>query len=206
MDMHNRIKPLQDQVSKICVYCGSRDGGRSQYRQAAAVLGQTLARQGLGLVYGGARVGLMGAVADAAMAAGASVLGVLPQGLAGRELAHRGLTELRVVETMHQRKAAMAQAAAGFIALPGGLGTLEELFEILTWRQLGWHDKPVGLLDIDGFYQPLLAGLRQMAEHGFIEPASIDNMLVAADPRTLVARMKDNLGQTVTMSADQLAR
>ncbi|AWN15300.1 Lysine decarboxylase family [Salinisphaera sp. LB1] len=173
----------------ICVYCGSRDGVDARYRQAAGVLGTVLARAGIGLVYGGARVGLMGAVADAALAAGGAVLGVIPRGLADREVAHHGVSELRVVETMHQRKLAMIEAADGFIAMPGGFGTLEELFEVLTWHQIGWHDKPAGLLDVAGFYQPLIACMNHMRDQGFVGPEHVSRIAVAENAESLVEQV-----------------
>lgn len=174
---------------RICVYCGSRDGADPRYREAAEALGAALAYSGLGLIYGGARVGLMGALADAALAAGAPVTGVMPRGLVDRELAHHGLNELRVVETMHQRKLAMIEAADGFIAMPGGFGTLEELFEVLTWRQIGWHDKPAGLLDIGGFYQPLIACLAHMSEQGFVGAGNVTRIAVAEAAEALVEQI-----------------
>lgn len=180
---------LPDSHRWICVYCGSRDGIDARYRQAASVLGTVLARAGIGLVYGGARVGLMGAVADAVLAAGGAVLGVIPRGLAAREVAHHGVTELRVVETMHQRKLAMIEAADGFIAMPGGFGTLEELFEVLTWHQIGWHDKPVGLLDVAGFYQPLIACMNHMRDQGFVGTEHVSRIAVAENAESLVEQV-----------------
>lgn len=177
----------------LCVYCGSRDGVDTRYREAAEALGAALARAGIGLVYGGARVGLMGALADAALAAGAPVTGVMPRGLADRELAHHGLSELRVVETMHQRKLAMIEAADGFIAMPGGFGTLEELFEVLTWHQIGWHDKPAGLLDIAGFYQPLIACLTHMRDQGFVGAGNVSRIAVAGTAEALVEQIAAKL-------------
>ncbi|MBN8999547.1 MAG: TIGR00730 family Rossman fold protein, partial [Rhizobiales bacterium] len=135
---------------RVCVFCGSSAGNRPGYREAALALGRTLAERGAELVYGGSKVGLMGAVADAALAAGGRVIGIIPTSLRDKEIAHEGLTELYVVGSMHERKAMMADMSSGFIALPGGIGTLEELFEIWTWAQLGYHRKPVGLLDIEG--------------------------------------------------------
>lgn len=182
----------------VCVYCGSRDGVDPLYREVAALLGRALGEAGLRLVYGGARVGLMGAVADGALAAGGEVLGVMPRGLmAGREIAHEGLTELKVVDTMHQRKLAMIDNADAFIAMPGGLGTLEELFEVLTWHQLGWHDKPCGLLDTAGFYQPLVTCMTHMQEAGFVADREISRIHVESDPQTLVAAMASALLEDV---------
>ncbi len=155
----------------LCVYCGSRTGDNAAYEVAATAVGAAIGRRGWRLVYGGGRAGLMGHVADAALAAGASVLGVIPRSLMEREVGHRGLTELHVVETMHERKLMMAQHSDAFIALPGGIGTFEELFEVWTWRQLGYHDKPVGLLNVDGYYDALLGFMRQTVARGFVSDA-----------------------------------
>lgn len=145
----------------LCVYCGSRTGDSAAYEAAAAAIGTAIGRRGWRLAYGGGRAGLMGRVADAALAAGAPVLGVIPRSLMEREVGHSGLTELHVVDTMHERKLMMAQHSDAFIALPGGIGTFEELFEVWTWRQLGYHDKPVGLLNVDGYYDTLLGFMQQ---------------------------------------------
>jgi uncharacterized protein (TIGR00730 family) len=152
-------------IRRICVFCGSREGARPEYATGARALGQALAARGIELVYGGGGVGLMGVLADAVLRAGGRVIGIIPGPLATRELAHTGVNELRVVGSMHERKATMAELADGFIALPGGLGTLEELLEILTWAQLGIHQKPVGVLNQAGYYD----GLRQLLEHGVAE-------------------------------------
>src|SRR3546814_750650 len=154
---------------RLCVFCGSSDGARPAYRDAAHALGKALADAGIGLVYGGAAVGLMGAVADGALARGGEVMGVLPRSLADRELAHPGLTQLHVVGSMHERKAMMAKLSDGFIALPGGLGTFEELFEIWTWAQLGYHRKPVALLNVDGYYDGLLSFLDHPVREAFVD-------------------------------------
>jgi uncharacterized protein (TIGR00730 family) len=154
----------------VTVFCGSSSGSRPSYREAAASLGRVLAERGIGLVYGGADVGLMGVLADAALAGRGEVVGVIPESLVQREVAHGGLSDLRVVTSMHQRKAVMADLGDAFVALPGGLGTLEELFEILTWAQLGIHRKPVGLLDVDGYFDPLLAMLDHATREGFVRP------------------------------------
>ncbi|MBL0091019.1 MAG: TIGR00730 family Rossman fold protein [Piscinibacter sp.] len=155
----------------LCVYCGSRAGDNAAYEAAATAVGTAIGRRGWRLVYGGGRAGLMGRVADAALSAGAPVLGVIPRSLMEREVGHRGLTELHVVETMHERKLMMAQHSDAFIALPGGIGTFEELFEVWTWRQLGYHDKPVGLLNVDGYYDALLDFMRQTVARGFVSDA-----------------------------------
>lgn len=152
-------------MKRICVYCGSSPGKNAQYGEAARILGQELSSRGLGLVYGGASVGVMGAVADSALKGGAEVIGVIPRSMATREVAHRGLDELLVVESMHERKARMEDLSDGFIALPGGWGTIEEIFEMLTWAQLGYHDKPCGLLNTASYFDQLFSFL----EHGFAQ-------------------------------------
>ncbi|MBO6936495.1 MAG: TIGR00730 family Rossman fold protein [Deltaproteobacteria bacterium] len=172
----------------VCVYCGSAPGADPVYLEAARALGTTLAERGLGLVYGGARVGSMGAVADAALAAGGRVVGVIPESLRSRELAHQGLTELVVVDSMHERKAIMAQRADAFLALPGGLGTLEELFEVLTWAQLGIHAKPCGVLDVAGYWSPLLSFLDRAVDQGFVTQLSRDLLMVGDDAGRLLDR------------------
>ena len=155
-------------IRSICVFCGAATGRDPSYAAAAAVTGETLARRGIRVVYGGGRLGLMGTVADAALAAGGEVVGVIPRGLVDRELAHPALTELRIVETLHERKAQMAELADGFLALPGGLGTLEELAEVLSWAQLDLHAKPIGLLDVGGYFAPLEIFLDRAVAEGFI--------------------------------------
>lgn len=154
---------------RLCVFCGSNPGTRPEYAVAAAAVGRALAERGWGLVYGGGNVGLMGVCADAALAAGGEVLGVIPDALMAAEVAHHGLTHLHVVRTMHERKALMADLSDGFAALPGGFGTLDELFEILTWAQLGIHAKPVALLNVAGFFDPLLAMLNHQMAEGFLQ-------------------------------------
>ena len=155
-------------MNSLCVFCGSNPGASPAYAEAAARLGRTLAKRGLTLVYGGGRVGLMGVVADAALAAGGKVVGVIPEALATRELAHGGLSDLQVVGSMHDRKARMSELSDGFIALPGGIGTLEEWFEVWTWSQLGFQPKPCGLLNVAGYYDPLLAFLDRMTGERFL--------------------------------------
>jgi hypothetical protein len=174
-------------MHRICIFCGSRAGHRPDYRAAAETLGRLLAERNLELVYGGGNIGLMGAVADACMAAGGAVVGVIPESLVGREVAgqaveHVGITRLEVVDSMHTRKARMAELADGFIALPGGFGTFEELFEILTWAQLGFHQKPVGLLDVAGYYGPLLALCDQAVTEGFLSAQSRALLLAHTEP------------------------
>jgi uncharacterized protein (TIGR00730 family) len=175
----------------ICVYCGSRPGELPAYTEAAREVGREIGRRGWRLVYGGGRAGLMGVVADAALAAGASVVGVIPQSLMGRELGHRGLTELHVVETMHQRKMMMAERSDAFLALPGGIGTFEELFEVWSWRQLGYHDKPLGLLNVAGYYDALLGFLEHSEAHGFVSTLQTDLLQVGDAPLALLQRLAD---------------
>jgi uncharacterized protein (TIGR00730 family) len=157
-------------LDSLCVFCGSSPGIDHAFLAAAEEVGRLLASQGTRLVYGGGRIGLMGAVADAALAHGGEVIGVIPRSILEKEVAHRGLTELRVVTSMHERKAMMAELADGFVALPGGIGTLEEFFEIWTWGQLGLHHKPFGLLNVAGFFDPLLAFLDRLADQRFVRP------------------------------------
>ena len=173
----------------ICVFCGSSAGARDAYREAATALGRALAERDVGLVYGGAQVGLMGAVADAVLAHGGSAVGVIPESLARVEIAHTGLTELKIVQTMHERKAEMAARADGFIALPGGIGTLEELFEVWTWSQLGIHAKPVGLLNADGYYDSLLAFLDHMHAERFVRPQHRELLVTNEDPSRLIDQL-----------------
>lgn len=170
----------------LCVYCGSRDGDRPEYAEAAYLVGTAIARRGWQLVYGGGRAGLMGRVADAALAGGASVIGIIPRSLMEREVGHAGLSELHVVETMHQRKLMMAERSDAFVALPGGLGTFEELFEVWTWRQLGYHDKPIGLLNVQGFYDPLLGFLGDTVTRGFVSPSQRNLLQESSDPQALL--------------------
>jgi uncharacterized protein (TIGR00730 family) len=193
-------------MNSLCVFCGSSLGADPAYLAAAQALGQLLASSGRRLVYGGAAVGLMGAVADAALAAGGQVIGVLPRALVDKEIAHRGLTELRVVDSMHARKALMADLADGFIALPGGLGTLEELLEVWTWGQLGLHRKPLGLLDTAGFFAPLLAFLDQMVDRRFLRPEHRDLAVVDADPLALVDRLARHRPSTLPKWIDRATR
>ncbi len=176
-------------MRRVCVFCGSNAGARPGYEAAARALGRLLAERGLGLVYGGARVGLMGAVADAALAAGGAVTGVMPRALVEREVAHAALPDLRIVDTMHERKALMAELSDAFVALPGGLGTFEELFEAWTWAQLGLHRKPVALLDVAGFYGPLAAFLDAAVGERFVRPEHRGMLLVDDDPGALLGRL-----------------
>jgi uncharacterized protein (TIGR00730 family) len=173
----------------ICIYCGSRPGESARYADAARSIGAEIGRRGWQLVYGGGRAGLMGVVADAALAAGASVIGVIPQTLMARELGHSGLTELHVVETMHERKMMMAERSDAFLALPGGIGTFEELFEVWSWRQLGYHDKPIGLLNVAGYYDTLLGFLQHSREQGFMSQQQLDLLHVDSEPLPMLQRL-----------------
>ena len=179
------VKPIE----RICVFCGSRPGARPEYLEHARRLGGLLAGRGIGVVYGGASVGLMGAVADGALAAGGQVIGVIPEALAGKELAHAAVTELRVVGSMHERKALMADLSDAFVALPGGFGTFEELFEMVTWAQLGLHRKPFGVLNAAGFFTSLLALVDDAIREGFIPPEHRGLILDANEPEELLDRV-----------------
>ena len=172
--------------SRICVFCGSSPGRSPNYMAAAVVLGKSLVDHGIILVYGGASVGLMGALADSVLASGGKVVGVIPETLVEKEVSHKGLTELHVVASMHERKALMAELADAFIALPGGFGTIEELCEILTWSQLGMHKKPIGLLNIDGYYESLLEFFDRAVSEGFVRPAHRELLFEAGGPRSLL--------------------
>jgi uncharacterized protein (TIGR00730 family) len=176
-------------MKRILVFCGSSPGRLPDYAAAAAVLGAEIAQRGLATVYGGATVGLMGAVADGALAAGGEVIGVIPRRLVEREIAHAGLTELHVVETMHERKALMAEIADAVIALPGGSGTLDELFELFTWSQLGLHRKPIGLLNVAGYWRPLLGFLDHAVSERFLAAEHRDALIVAGDAAAMLDRL-----------------
>lgn len=189
-------------MRSVCVFCGSNFGGRADYEQAAAGMGRAIAARGLRLVYGGAKVGLMGVLADSALAAGGAVLGVIPQALVAKEMAHPGLTRLDVVATMHERKARMAELSDGFVALPGGAGTLEEICEVWTWAQLGIHHKPVGFLNVAGYYDRLAAFLDHAVAEAFIKPALRD-MLVF---ETGEERLLDRFGSYVAPSQPKWIR
>ncbi len=177
-------------MKRICVYCGSSLGRDPIYVQSAKALAAALAQRGLGLVYGGASVGVMGTIADEVLSHGGEVVGVMPDSLAQKELAHPNLTELYIVDTMHTRKAKMASLADGFIALPGGMGTLEELFEMLTWAQLGFHQKPIGLLNIDGYYDALLRFIDHTVQEGFVRPTHRKLLLEATSAEALLAQFE----------------
>lgn len=173
----------------LCVYCGSRAGALPAYAEAARAVGHEIGRRGWQLVYGGGRAGLMGVVADAALAAGATVVGVIPQSLMVRELGHQQLTELHVVDTMHQRKTLMAERSDAFLALPGGIGTFEELFEVWTWRTLGYHDKPIGLLNAAGYYDQLIGFLARSEAQGLMAATQSELLQVDADPVAMLDRL-----------------
>lgn len=177
-------------MHRICVFCGASPGVDPAYLALARMVGEGLAARGIGVVYGGGRVGLMGALADAALDAGGEVVGVIPQGLVDRELAHPSVSELRIVSTLHERKAVMAELSDAFIALPGGLGTLEELAEVLSWAQLQLHAKPVGLLAVDGYWASLLAWMDHAVAEGFIPPAHRGLLVDAPDLRSLLDRFE----------------
>lgn len=173
----------------LCVYCGSRLGDDPAYAHAARAVGREIAQRGWQLIYGGGNVGLMGIVADAALAGGAPVIGVIPRSLMEREVGHPGLSELHVVETMHQRKQGMAEQADAFLALPGGIGTFEELFEVWTWRQLGYHDQPIGLLNVGGYYNALVAFMQQTVDAGFVSDGTRSMLEIGDEPSALLDRL-----------------
>lgn len=177
-------------MEAVCVFCGSREGSRPAYAEAARNMGREIARRGFGLVYGGGRVGLMGAVADAAFEEGGEVVGVITEALISKEIAHAGLTKLHVVGSMHERKMLMADLSDGFVTLPGGYGTLEEFFEVLSWAQLSIHEKPCGLLDVDGFWDPLSTLFDQAVNEGFVHPNHRSLVLTEGNPRVLLERME----------------
>lgn len=189
-------------MQSVCVFCASSVGARPEFAAAATALGRTIAERGLRLVYGGGHVGLMGVVADAALAAGGEVLGVIPQALMDRELGHGGITELRVTRSMHERKQLMCDESDGFIALPGGFGTLDELCEILTWAQLGIHANPIALLDVDGFFSQLTGFFDGAVKAGFIRPEHRAMLLAGTDPHDILDRMTDWQPTTVVKWTD----
>ncbi|MDH4225397.1 MAG: TIGR00730 family Rossman fold protein [Deltaproteobacteria bacterium] len=178
-------------MKRICVFCGSNTGSRPAYRQAALQLGALLAKQGLGLVYGGGNVGLMGVLANAVLEAGGEVIGVIPQSLVDKELAHHGVTQLRVTESMHERKQTMFDLSDGVMALPGGFGTLDEFFEIVTWLQLGYHAKPVGMLNVEGFWDPMLVTFAHAVGEGFLRKEHSQMVMVEAAPEKLLERFME---------------
>ncbi len=177
-------------MRSVCVYCGSSHGAHECFLEAAKAMGMALASTGQRLIYGGGKIGLMGVLADSALQAGAEVIGVIPQPMVQKELAHRGLTQLHVVESMHERKALMAELSDGFVALPGGIGTLEEMFEIWTWAQLGIHHKPIGLLNVNGFYDRLIQFLDHLVAERFVKQENRNMLFTAAAPAELLANMQ----------------
>jgi uncharacterized protein (TIGR00730 family) len=184
-------------LHSLCVFCGSHPGRLPAYAEAARVLGERMAERELELVYGGGKVGLMGVLADAVLAAGGRVFGVIPEALLRREVGHGGVTELRVVDSMHERKALMAQRAGAFLALPGGLGTFEELFEVWTWSALGIHAKPCGLLDVAGYFTPLVSALDHAVEEGFVRRRHREMLLVDSNSGRLLDRLEEYEAPTV---------
>ena len=177
-------------LRSICVYCGSSPGSSVIIHQAARQLGRLMAEQGITLIYGGGNVGLMGMVADAVLSSGGKAVGIITEGLMEREVGHTGLSELRIVKTMHERKAMMADLADGFIAMPGGVGTLDELFEVLTWSNLRIHSKRVGLLNTEGFYDILMGFLQSIRDKGFMRELQIQDLIVASEPGDLLDRLR----------------
>jgi len=181
---------MNDVRLKVCVFSGSRSGANFGYADAARQLGGELVRRGHDLVYGGGNVGLMGVIADAVLGLHGHVTGVIPDSLVSKEVAHEGLSDLRIVRSMHERKAVMAELSDGFIAMPGGIGTMEEFFEVLSWAQLGIHNKPCGLLDVSGYYQPLIRFFDHAVDHGFLKPTHRSLLLVETEPRKLLDRLE----------------
>lgn len=198
---------MKNKLRTLCVYCGASSGHAPVYADAARLLGKTLADQQITLVYGGGRVGLMGIVADAVMNAGGKVIGVIPKALMDTEVGHEHISELSVVKDMHERKALMAEHADAFIALPGGLGTLEELFETLTWAQLGFHEKPIGLLNVNGFYDGLVDFLAHQVREGFVRPEHAQLLFNESDASTLIKQLASfEMPEGVSWLSRQAAR
>ena len=177
-------------MKSICVFCGSSWGSRKGYEQAAIALSEEIAKRGMALVYGGSSVGLMGVCADAALAAGGGVIGILPEALKRKEIDHPGLTELHIVGSMHERKAKMVELSDGFVSLPGGVGTMDEMFEVWTWAMLGWHDKPSALMNVEGYYDDLIRFLDRSAEDAFVKQAHRDMLIIDSDPAIMLDRMQ----------------
>jgi uncharacterized protein (TIGR00730 family) len=192
-------------MKSLCVYCGSSFGKDTAYADAARLLAKEMVAQDIGLVYGGGKVGLMGVIADEVLKLGGVATGIIPQALFEKEVGHTGLTELRVVQDMHERKALMAELADGFVALPGGIGTLEELFEILTWAQLGFHQKPVGVLNVNGFYDGLIAFLQMQVAQGFVKDKQAALLLHESSAPALITRMQAYVPEQSTKLQDALA-
>jgi uncharacterized protein (TIGR00730 family) len=193
-------------LRRVCVFCGSKHGVRHEYTEAARAMGTALVAAGIDLVYGGGRIGLMGEVADAVLAASGEVIGIIPEHMSDREIAHDGVTDLRIVGSMHERKALMYELSDAFIALPGGLGTLDELFETLTWAQIGLHDKPIGLLDVAGFFAPLRQFLDHAARERFIKARHLDRLVVDDDSAALVSALEAEAARrrSSTVEVDKL--
>ncbi|MFZ6724607.1 TIGR00730 family Rossman fold protein [Undibacterium sp. MH2W] len=189
-------------MKSLCVYCGASPGHSPAYTIAAKQLAVTLINQDIALVYGGGNVGLMGVIADEVLALGGKVTGVIPQALMDKEVGHTGLTQLHIVDNMHQRKALMAELSDGFIAMPGGIGTLEELFEVMTWAQLGFHQKPIGLLNVSGFYDGLLHFLDHTRQQGFLRASHLDILLSSPEPNDLLQQLKTYLPVTTRKWVD----
>lgn len=187
-------QPMAQAAFSVCVYCGSKPGNKPEFAQIAIQVGTWIGAHGGQLVYGGGRHGLMGLVAEATMAAGGTVVGIIPTALVEKEWAHQGCTELHVVDTMHERKRLMADKADAFLALPGGIGTFEELFEVWTWRQLGYHDKPVGILNSLGYYDKLMAFIDQVVEQGFMADWQTELVMLGAEPETLLQSLVQKAG------------
>ncbi len=188
--LHDGTTIYAQAVRRVCVFCGSSPGARPAYAEATAELARVLVAEGIGVVYGGARVGLMGVLADTVLAEGGEPIGVMPKGLVDKEIAHTGIADLRVVGSMHERKALMADLSDAFVALPGGLGTLEELFEVYTWSQLGFHRKPCALLDVEGYYAGITEFLDHAVRERFLREESRATLVVESDPRALVERLR----------------
>ena len=185
-------------MRRVCVFCGSSPGARPAYAEATAEVARLLVADGIGVVYGGGHVGLMGVLADTVMAAGGEAIGVMPRALVDREIGHTGISELRVVGSMHERKALMADLSDAFVALPGGAGTLEELFEVYTWAQLGLHDKPCGLLDVEGYFSGLVAFLDHAVDERFLREEHRAMLIVEREPRALIERLAEFEPRAVT--------
>jgi uncharacterized protein (TIGR00730 family) len=190
-------------IGSLCVFCGSSVGTKPAFIGAAIALGKVLAEQQIRLVYGGGRVGLMGAIADSALQNGGEVVGVIPEHLVAREVAHQGLSDLRIVSSMHERKALMAELSDGFVAMPGGLGTLEEFFEVWTWGQLGLHRKPYALLNVNGFFDPLVQFIDQLVEQKFVKPEHRRMLIVESDVAMLTVRLAGHRTPTVDKWIDR---
>ena len=190
-------------IEALCVYCGSSPGSLPQYTEESSAFGALLARAGITLIYGGGNVGLMGAIADAALREGGKVIGVIPKALALKELAHRGQTELRIVHSMHERKSAMAKLADGFVALPGGIGTLEEIFEMVTWSQLGLHTKPHAFLNVAGYYDQLYFFLQNMMQNRFLKKEHMETILIEKDQAKLISSLQTYIPMQVDKWIDR---